>query len=163
MENEYLLESARQLRTELGAENVIFLHVTLLPFLGASKELKTKPTQHSVRTLMSYGIYPDFLFIRADDEIPADILEKLARSCGIPSERVISTPTLDTIYRVPVEFEKQGLSGKLTKALSLPSCSTDLSKWEKLLSNIESSKKELKIAMVGKYNDLEDAYYSLNE
>lgn len=71
---------------------------------------------------MSYGIYPDFLFIRADDEIPADILEKLARSCGIPSERVISTPTLDTIYRVPVEFEKQGLSGKLIKALSLPSC-----------------------------------------
>lgn len=107
MENEYLLESARQLRLELGHENVIFLHVTLLPFLGASKELKTKPTQHSVRTLMSYGIYPDFLFIRADDQIPKDIMEKLARSCGMPQHRVIATPTLDTIYRVPVDFEAQ--------------------------------------------------------
>jgi CTP synthase len=163
MENEYLLESARQLRMELGAENVVFLHVTLLPFLGASKELKTKPTQHSVRTLMSYGIYPDFLFIRADRDIPTGVLGKLAGSVGLSHSRVVPTPTLDTIYRVPVEFEKFGLSYELSKALGMEPRICDLSKWERLLADIGDSKKELRVAMVGKYNDLEDAYYSLNE
>ncbi len=163
MENEYLLESARQLQLDLGRENVAFLHVTLLPYLGASKELKTKPTQHSVRTLMGYGISPDFLFLRADAEIPEDILEKTAKGSGMRPKRVIPVPTADSIYRVPLEFESFGLSKKLSEALSLPEARCDLSKWTKLLSDIEASETELRIAMVGKYNDLEDAYFSLNE
>lgn len=163
MENEYLLESARQLQLDLGRENVIFLHVTLLPFLGASKELKTKPTQHSVRTLMGYGISPDFLFMRADDAIPTEILEKTARGCGIRAERVVPVPTADSIYRVPLEFEGFGLSKKIADALGLKNDGCDLSKWERLMEDIEASKDVLRIAMVGKYNDLEDAYFSLNE
>jgi CTP synthase len=163
MENEYLLESARQLQLDLGRENVAFLHVTLLPYLGASKELKTKPTQHSVRTLMGYGISPDFLFLRADAEIPEDVLEKTAKGSGMRPNRVIPVPTADSIYRVPLEFESFGLSKKISEALSLPEVPCDLSKWEKLLADIEASKTELRIAMVGKYNDLEDAYFSLNE
>ncbi|MDQ1343537.1 MAG: synthase [Patescibacteria group bacterium] len=137
--------------------------MTLLPFLGASKELKTKPTQHSVRTLMGYGISPDFLFIRADDAIPADILEKTARGSGMRPERVVPAATADSIYRVPLEFEALGLSGKIASALGLPDRKCDLSKWERLMGDIEISKDLLRVAMVGKYNDLEDAYFSLNE
>lgn len=107
MENEYIIESARQLRHELGEENVRFVHVALLPYLMASKELKTKPIQHSIRTLMSYGITPDFLIVRADTDIPEDMLSKIASSSGIRRENVISAPTLDTIYRVPLAFERE--------------------------------------------------------
>ncbi len=163
MENEYFLESARQLHLELGRENVCFLHVTLLPYLGASKEVKTKPTQHSVRTLMGYGISPDFLFLRADTEVPADIVEKTARGCGMPTERVVANPTADSIYRVPLEFEREGLSAKIAAALGLPNRPCDLSKWERLMDDLHASKDVLRVAMVGKYNDLEDAYFSLNE
>lgn len=104
MENEYILESARQLQHDLGRENVIFVHVALLPYLGASKELKTKPIQHSVRTLMSYGLSPDFLIIRADAEIPDDVTKKIAVSTGLAFSHVIPAPTLDSIYRVPLSF-----------------------------------------------------------
>lgn len=109
MENEYILESARQLRHELGEENVQFVHVALLPYLLASKELKTKPIQHSIRTLMSYGISPDFLIVRADTTIPEDMLGKIASASGIKRESVISAPTLDTIYRVPLAFHSEHL------------------------------------------------------
>ena len=105
MENEYILESARQLQHELGRENVIFIHVALLPYLGASKELKTKPIQHSVRTLMSYGLSPDFLIIRADTDIPGETMGKIASSTGLPVNHVIGAPTLDSIYRVPLSFD----------------------------------------------------------
>lgn len=107
MENEYILESARQLQHDLGKENVIFVHVALLPYLAASKELKTKPIQHSVRTLMSYGINPDFLIIRADAPIPEDVIGKIAHSTGISSTHVIPAPTLDSIYRVPLSFHAE--------------------------------------------------------
>ncbi len=107
MENEYILESARQLQHDLGKENVIFIHVALLPYLSASKELKTKPIQHSVRTLMSYGINPDFLIIRADAPIPEDVIGKIAHSTGLSSTHVIPAPTLDSIYRVPLSFHEE--------------------------------------------------------
>ncbi len=109
MENEYILESARQLRHELGEEHVQFIHVALLPYLMASKELKTKPIQHSIRTLMSYGISPDFLIVRADTDIPEDMLAKIASASGIQRDAVISAPTLDTIYRVPLAFHRDHL------------------------------------------------------
>ncbi len=163
MENEYILESARQLQHDLGHENVIFVHVALLPFLLASKELKTKPIQHSVRTLMSYGINPDFLIVRADTDIPDDMLEKIARSTGLREDHVISAPTLDSIYRVPLAFNKVAFGQKIANGLKLPVVRPDLSKWEKLLENIDTSRDIIRIGMIGKYVGLEDAYYSLNE
>lgn len=163
MENEYILESARQLQHDLGHENVIFVHVALLPYLLASKELKTKPIQHSVRTLMSYGINPDFLIVRADTDIPEDMLKKIARSTGLKEDHVISAPTLDSIYRVPLAFNKDAFGQKIANEFKLPVVRPDLTKWEKLLQNIDSSTDILRVGMVGKYVGLEDAYYSLNE
>jgi CTP synthase len=163
MENEYILESARQLQHDLGHDNVIFVHVALLPYLMASKELKTKPIQHSVRTLMSYGISPDFLVVRADTDIPEDMIDKIARSNGIKADHIISAPTLDSIYRVPLAFNKDALGQKIANELHLPVVRPDLKKWEELLANIDSSNEVLKIGMIGKYVGLEDAYYSLNE
>ncbi len=163
MENEYILESARQLQHDLGHENVIFVHVALLPYLGASKELKTKPIQHSVRTLMSYGLSPDFLIVRADAEIPEDTLMKIAHSTGLAPTHVIPAPTLDSIYRVPLAFDAYSFGQKIMAEFRLAEITPDMSKWQKLLSNIESSTDTLRVAMVGKYVGLEDAYYSLNE
>ncbi len=163
MENEYILESARQLRHELGEENVQFVHVALLPYLLASKELKTKPIQHSIRTLMSYGISPDFLIVRADTTIPEDMLGKIASASGIKRESVISAPTLDTIYRVPLAFHSEHLWEKLLTNLRVSFTKLDMKPWEDFLANIDASLDVLRIGMVGKYVGLEDAYYSLNE
>ena len=163
MENEYILESARQLRHDLWEENVQFIHVALLPYLMASKELKTKPIQHSIRTLMSYGISPDFLIVRADTDIPDDMLGKIASSSWIKRENVISAPTLDTIYRVPVAFHKEHLWEKILTNLRIPFMKLDMKPWEEFLANIDASQDVIKIGMVGKYIGLEDAYYSLNE
>ena len=163
MENEYLLETARQLRHELGDMNVRFVHVALLPYLLASKELKSKPIQHSVRTLMSYGINPDFLIVRADTDIPEDMMIKIATASGLTRSSVISAPTLDSIYRVPLAFDQEHFGEKITAKLGLGTHKPDMKKWEKLMENIDSSTEVLRIGMVGKYVDLEDAYYSLNE
>ncbi len=113
MENEYLLETARQMRHDLGAENICFVHVALLPFLQASKELKSKPIQHSIRTLMGYGISPDFLVVRADADIPEAMMTKISRSCGVKWEHTLSAPTLDSIYRVPLAFHKDMVGEKI--------------------------------------------------
>lgn len=163
MENEYILESARQLQHELGHDNVIFVHVALLPYLGASKELKTKPIQHSVRTLMSYGLSPDFLIIRADTDIPEETMGKIASSTGLSVSHVIPAPTLDSIYRVPLSFHSYGFGEKILSLLCLPEGISDMKTWEELITNIEHSTDVLRVAMVGKYVGLEDAYYSLNE
>lgn len=163
MENEYILESARQIRTELGSENVIFVHVALLPFLLASKELKTKPIQHSIRTLMGYGIVPDFLVVRADSAIPDDTLDKIARASGLPRHHVLGSPTLDSIYRVPIEYAKDHIGESIVEALSLIEKTPDLGNWERLVKNIDASIDIVRIGMIGKYIELEDAYYSVNE
>lgn len=163
MENEYILESARQLRHELGDENVQFVHVALLPYLMASKELKSKPIQHSIRTLMGYGISPDFLIVRADTDIPEDMMSKIAAGTGIQRDQVISAPTLDTIYRVPLAFNKEHFGEKISAHLNLKVRKPDLKKWEDFLANIDASSDVIRIGMVGKYVGLEDAYYSLNE
>ncbi|MBS9783998.1 CTP synthase [Candidatus Gracilibacteria bacterium] len=163
IENEYFLESARQLRHEYGRENIQFIHVALLPFLMASKELKTKPIQHSVRALMGYGISPDFLVVRADTDIPDDILEKIARTSGLQKKQVISNPTLDTIYRIPTEFFEADAGKYLLENLNLPPTKGTMKDWYKLVNNIENASEMLTVGMVGKYVALEDAYYSLNE
>lgn len=163
MENEYLLETARQLRHELGETNVRFVHVALLPYLLASKEFKSKPIQHSVRTLMSYGINPDFLIVRADTDIPEDMMIKIATASWLARSSVISAPTLDSIYRVPLAFDREHFGEKITEKLGLEVQKPDMKKWEKLIDNIDTSQDVLIIGIIGKYVDLEDAYYSLNE
>ena len=163
IENEYLLETARQLRHELGDTNVRFVHVALLPYLMASKELKSKPIQHSVRTLMSYGINPDFLIVRADTNIPEDMMHKIASASGIPRAATISAPTLDSIYRVPIAFDQENFGEKILEKLGMPIVKPDIKKWTELMNNIDGSLDVLRIGMIGKYVGLEDAYYSLNE
>jgi CTP synthase len=163
MENEYLLETARQLRHELGEQNVRFVHVALLPYLMASKELKSKPIQHSVRTLMSYGINPDFLIVRADTDIPEDMMCKIASASWIPRSSTISAPTLDSIYRVPLAFHQERFGEKILEKLGMDSEKIDIQKWIDLMDNIDNSRDILRIGMIGKYVGLEDAYYSLNE
>ena len=163
IENEYFVEAARQLRHELGGENVIFVHVTLLPYIAASKELKTKPTQHSVRELMSYGIYPDFLVLRADTAIPEGVLKKTAAMCSMDAKFVVPSPTVKSIYQVPLNYQERNLGDLILERLRLENKGFDLSKWQKLSEDIRASEGTLRIGMVGKYNDLEDAYYSLNE
>lgn len=163
MENEYFIEAARQMRHELGAQNVAFVHVTLLPYIAASKELKTKPTQHSVREIMSYWIYPDFLVLRADTHIKESVLEKTAQMCGIDKKYVIPAPTVKSIYEIPLNYTERNLWGLILEKFGLENNWFNLEKWEKLNNNIKKSKEELIIWMIWKYNDLEDAYYSLNE
>lgn len=162
MENEYFLEAARQLQSERWKENVMFIHVALLPFLKASKELKTKPIQHSVRTLMSYGISPDFVIVRADEHIPENILEKIAHSVGLSRQAIIASETLASIYQVPLEYHKQSFWGKILSHFGLEYSDIDMQNWENLCQNINTSTEIIDIAMIGKYA-LEDAYYSLNE
>ena len=163
MENEYLLESARQLQHRLGRDNVIFVHVVLLPYLGASKEFKSKPIQHSVRTLMGYGISPDFLVVRSDERVPEEMLAKIASTSGLQRDDIIAAPTLDSIYKVPLSFAAQGVSTMILAKMGLDPVQPNMSKWEQLVTYIENSTDILTIGMVGKYTDLEDAYYSLNE
>jgi len=163
MENEYYLESVRQLQTEYWKENVIFIHLTLLPYIIASKELKTKPTQHSVRQLMSYWIIPDFIVLRADSDIPKEVCDKVASFCNIDKNYVIPAPTVKSIYEVPINFQEFNIWNLILNKFKLENRDFDLKNWKSLLNNINNSKEEINIAMVWKYNDLEDAYYSLNE
>ncbi len=148
MENEYLLESARQLRHELGETNVQFVHVALLPFLIASKELKTKPIQHSIRTLMSYGISPDFLIVRADAPLPQEVLFKIGLATGIEQSQIISATTLDSIYRVPLAFHAEQVGEKILKKLALTAQEIDMSQWTKLLANIDTTDGDISIGLV---------------
>ena len=163
MENEFYLEAARQLRFELGAENVQFFHVTLLPYIAASKELKTKPTQASIRDLRSRGIQADFIALRADTEISVELREKVSRFCDVPLECVIPAPTVDSIYRIPLDFSKTAIASELQKRFHLPVRIPELSDWEEHMNHMTNAKTEIHIAMVGKYNALEDAYISVVE
>jgi len=163
MENEYIVEAIRQMRQELGFHNVVFVHLTYLPYLMATKELKTKPTQNSVKDLRARGITPDFLITRADAEISDAILEKVAFFCGVPISHVVPAPTVESIYQIPLDFAKRDLGKLILDQLKLPSDTLDMRAWEDLYTNIKASVDELHIAMVGKYVWLEDAYYSLNE
>jgi CTP synthase len=163
MENEYLIESVRQLRHELGKENVIFIHLVYVPFLGASQELKTKPAQNSVRDLMARGIEPDILVVRADKPIETSVLHKLSLMTGIEENCIIPSPTVTSIYQVPVNYQTRALGNILLQKLNLAQKPFDMSKWNTLLQHIDQATTVKKIAMVGKYCALEDAYYSLNE
>lgn len=157
-------ESIRQIGYELGRDKAIYIHLTLVPYLGAAKELKTKPTQHSVRELRSIGIQPDILLCRAEREIPESERKKIALFSNIPEECVISGPDVKSVYQVPLKYHVEGMDTQVLKRFGLPyDKEPELSKWEKLVQHDLAVKDEINIAIVGKYTGLKDAYKSLIE
>jgi CTP synthase len=159
------LEAIRQMRLELGSENTLFVHVTLVPFIAAAGELKTKPTQHSVKEMLGIGIQPDILLCRSDRHIPTDLKKKIALFCNVADSCVISMEDVATIYAVPVELGREGLDAQILRLLKLEEHPhpQDLQPWIELVHRVSHPAGESRIAIVGKYVQLEDAYKSLRE
>src|SRR6476660_3491521 len=159
------LEAIRQMRKEVGRANVLYVHVTLLPALAATGELKTKPTQHSVKELRGIGIQPDVIVLRSDHEVPDEIREKIALFTDVDVDAVIPAPTAETIYEVPLQFEAFGLGRLVVRELGLgdPDVAPNLDGWRALVERIKRPKPDLEIALVGKYIELPDAYLSVTE
>lgn len=158
------LEAIRQFRSDVGDENAVFIHLTLVPFLNVSGELKTKPTQHSVQKLREIGIQPDFLFCRTDRILPPDIQAKIALFCNIKPENVITAKDVSNIYEVPLVFYEQHLDEKICKRLGLKFRSKGLSKWTKIVNAISTPQRgSVEIGLVGKYVDLTESYKSVSE
>jgi CTP synthase len=159
------LEAIRQMRLELGTENTLFVHVTLVPFIAAAGELKTKPTQHSVKEMLGIGIQPDILLCRSDRHIPVDLKKKIALFCNVADSCVISMEDVATIYAVPVELGREGLDTQILRLLKLEEHPhpQDLKPWIELVHRVSHPQGEARIAIVGKYVQLEDAYKSLRE
>jgi CTP synthase len=157
------LEAIRQMRAEVGRQNVLYLHVTLLPHIGSTDELKTKPTQHSVNELRRIGIQPDILICRADYPITEELREKIALFGDVARDAVIPLQTVDTIYEVPLVLEREGLGRLITRELGLDTSMPDLSSWSDLVNDIRAPKPALPIAIVGKYVKSPDAYMSIVE
>jgi CTP synthase len=157
------LEAIRQMRLELGAENAIFVHVTLVPFIATAGELKTKPTQHSVKEMLSIGIQPDLLLCRSDRALPREMKAKIALFCNIPEAAVITAQDVSTIYDVPLALAREGLDEQILRLLKLEAGPRNMSAWMALLDNLHHPQGEVRIGVVGKYVALEDAYKSLRE
>ena len=157
------LEAIRQMRLELGSENTLFVHVTLVPYIAAAGELKTKPTQHSVKEMLSIGIQPDILLCRSDRHISSELKRKIALFCNVAESCVISAQDVKTIYEVPVELSKEGLDVQITRLLRLEDHPANMQPWLEMLNRLHHPKGEVRIAIVGKYVQLEDAYKSLRE
>ena len=157
-------EAIRQLGPELGRERVMYVHVTLVPYIAAAGELKTKPTQHSVRELREIGIQPDILLCRADREVPPEERRKIALFCNVKPERVIQALDVPTIYQAPLSYHAQGFDVEVLKHFGLPvPDNVDLSRWEKIVKRVREPEGEVRIGVVGKYTELKDAYKSLIE
>ena len=157
------LEAIRQLKVEQGGDNVMFVHVTLVPYIAAAAELKTKPTQHSVKELREIGIQPDILLCRSDRSLPKDVKDKIGLFCNLPGDQVFSAVDVESIYEVPLYFHQEGLDEKIVEKLKIWTGRPDLSKWEAMLKKIKSPKGEVTIGIVGKYTDWRESYKSLNE
>jgi CTP synthase len=157
------LEAARQIRKELGSENVMFIHVTLVPFIGPSTELKTKPTQHSVSMLRGYGISPDLIVLRSDRGLDEDIKNKVSLFCDVSYENVINAPDLDDIYDVPLKMHSEGLDAAVDKRLNLDTIEPELQDWKNMLDLKKEATKDVEIAILGKYFGLPDSYMSVVE
>src|SRR5499433_1530672 len=157
------LEATRQMRHELGRENSIFVHVTLVPWIAAAQELKTKPTQHSVKELRAIGIQPDILVCRSERFIPQDMKEKIALFCDVDVEAVITARDVKSVYEVPVGFAHEGVDDIVMRHLKLEAGPRDLSKWNTMLDRLNNPVGEVHIAIVGKYVEYEDSYKSLKE
>lgn len=157
------LEAIRQLRLDLGSENSVSVHVTLLPYLAAAGELKTKPTQHSVQKMREIGIQPDVLVCRSEHEIEDGLLDKIAMFCSVSRDSVFVSSDVDTIYALPLMLADQGMDNKLSEILNIWSRATRLTPWEDLVDAVRNPKKKVVIAMVGKYVSLVESYKSINE
>jgi len=157
------LEAIRQFRQEVGRDNAIFIHLTLVPFIAAAGELKTKPTQHSVRELMEIGIQPDLLVCRSDHPLSAEIKRKIALFCNVDFGCVIESPDVQSIYEIPLRFQEQGFDRVVCERLHLDTKEPDLAPWRAMTEKILHPKERVRIAVVGKYTDLHDAYKSVQE
>jgi len=157
------LEAIRQMRQELGRENTVFVHVTLVPWISAAQELKTKPTQHSVKEMLSIGIQPDILLCRTDRFLSRELKSKIALFCNLEEQAVITAKDVDSIYEVPLTFAREGVDALALKYLHLETKSPDLSQWEEIVRRSYNPRDEVSIGIVGKYVEYEDSYKSLKE
>jgi len=157
------LEAVRQVRHEIGRDNVFFLHVSLLPYIGPSGELKTKPTQHSVAALRSIGIQPDAIVLRADRPVPEGIRSKISLMCDVDVEAVVAAVDAPSIYDIPKVLHREGLDAYVVRRLGLPFRDVDWSRWDDLLRRVHHPEHSVEVALVGKYIDLPDAYLSVTE
>ena len=157
------LEAIRQMRFELGEQRSIFIHLTLVPYIGAAGELKTKPTQHSVKELRSIGIQPDILLCRSERVLPGGERRKIALFTNVPERAVINCNDADSIYRIPRMLHEQGLDDLVVEQFGLEAAQSDLSEWDAVVHGIESARRQVRIAMVGKYVELAESYKSLSE
>jgi CTP synthase len=157
------LEAIRQLRHEFGRENTIFIHVTLVPWIAAAHELKTKPTQHSVKELRAIGIQPDVLLCRSERPLPKDMKEKIALFCDVDVEAVITASDVDSVYEVPLTFADQKVDDIILRLLRIDAAPRDLTEWSAMLERLKSPMGEVRIGLVGKYVEYEDSYKSLKE
>ncbi len=163
IESQPFLEAIRQMRKDVGYENSCYIHLTLLPYIKSTGELKTKPTQHSVRELRSIGIQPDVVVCRADYPIADDLLDKISLFCDVPREAVIPLETARSIYQVPLVLEDYGLGDYLMRRLNLQGTAPDLGEWRQMVDRLLCPTKQVRIALVGKYIELHDAYLSVQE
>ncbi len=163
IEGQPFLEALRQMRLELGEARCLFIHLTLVPWVGTAGEFKTKPTQHSVRELRGIGIQPDFLICRAERSIPEAEKKKIALFCNVAENRVINAPDVESIYQIPLSFEDQGLADEVCERLGFPKSVPDLDAWREMVDKIHNPQGEVRIAMVGKYTGLKDSYKSIIE
>ncbi|OPL14133.1 MAG: CTP synthetase [delta proteobacterium ML8_D] len=157
------LEAIRQLRSDLGTENTLYIHLTYVPYIQAAGELKTKPTQHSVKELLSIGIQPDILLCRTQISLSQDIKSKISLFCNVEEDRVIAAQDVKCIYEVPIRFHEQGLDERIIESLNMWTRAPVLAEWEDLIARIQKPKHKVRIAMVGKYVNLKESYKSLNE
>ena len=157
------LEAIRQMGAELGEQDAVFLHVTLVPYLPAADEVKTKPTQHSVKALREIGIQPDFLVCRADRDLSPEIKRKIGLFCNVPTRRIATAKDAKSIYEVPLLMAREGIDHELAEALNIWSRAADLSDWERIVDRLQNPTHKTRIAIVGKYVDHTDSYKSLNE
>ena len=163
IESQPFLEAARQLRQEVGRDNVFYLHISLVPYIGPSGELKTKPTQHSIAALRSIGIAPDAVVLRCDRPIPEGIKKKISLMCDVDVEAVVAAVDAPSIYDIPKVLYSEGLDSYIVRRLSLVGHDVQWGEWDELLEKVHSPKHSVKVALVGKYIDLPDAYLSVSE
>jgi len=157
------LEAIRQMKNDLGKENVLYIHLTLVPYIRAAGELKTKPTQHSVKELRSIGIQPDIIICRSEVPLPADLRAKIALFCDVDRDAVFSAVDVKSIYELPLEFYREGVDQKIAILLKLPAKNAELDAWKELNRRMDNPKGRVKVGIVGKYVDLKEAYKSLHE
>jgi CTP synthase len=163
IESQPFLEAIRQFRHDVGRENAIFVHLTLIPYIAAAGELKTKPTQHSVRDLMQLGIQPDILVVRTERPIADEIKRKIALFCNVEFGAVIESPDVKSIYEIPLRFREQGFDDKVLQKFGIDRAAPDLAPWREMVTRVVAPARKVRIAVVGKYTDFVDSYKSVQE